>query len=70
MRDPQRDGSAAALMRWRPADRGLDVVYESPRGGEAFLSAPRCGGDTITVTAFAQSGDEQVSAAAPAEPDP
>jgi hypothetical protein len=60
VRDPQRDGAAAALMRWRPAD-GLDVVYESP-GGQAFLSAPRCGGDTMTVTAFAQSGDEQVSA--------
>lgn len=60
VRDPQRDGAAAALMRWRPAD-GLDVVYESP-GGHAFLAAPRCGGDTMTVTAFAQSGDEQVSA--------
>jgi hypothetical protein len=60
VRDPQRDGAAAALMRWRPSG-GLDVVYESP-GGQAFLAAPRCGGDTMTVTAFAQSGDEQVSA--------
>ena len=47
-------------MRWRPGG-ALDVVYESP-GGRAFLAAPRCGGDTMTVTAFAQSGDEQVSA--------
>ncbi len=63
VRDPQRDGSAAALMRWRPSAGldGLDVAYESP-GGASFLSAPRCGGDTMTVTAFAQSGDEQVSA--------
>ena len=37
------------------------MVYES-KGGPAFLSAPRCGGDRITVTAFAESGDEQVSA--------
>lgn len=59
-RDPQRDGDDAALMRWSP-DRGLDVVYESP-GGQAFLTTPRCGGDTITVTALAESGDEQVSA--------
>ncbi len=60
VRDPQRDGDDAALMRWSPDD-GLDVVYESP-GGQAFLSAPRCGADTLTLTAFARSGDEQVSA--------
>ena len=59
-RDPQRDGDDAALLRWSP-ERGLDVVYESP-GGQAFLTAPRCGGDALTVTALAQSGDEQVSA--------
>jgi hypothetical protein len=47
-------------MRWN-ADDGLSTAYESP-GGEAFLPAPRCGGDTITVTALAQAGDEQVSA--------
>lgn len=60
VRDPQRDRDDAALMRWNASD-GLDVVYESP-GGQAFLSAPRCGGDSITLTAYAQSGDEQVSA--------
>jgi hypothetical protein len=59
-RDPQRDGDDAALLRWSP-ERGLDVVYESP-GGQAFLTAPRCGGDTVTITALAQAGDEQVSA--------
>jgi hypothetical protein len=59
-RDPQREGDPAALMRWSSAD-GLTVAYESP-GGQAFLSEPRCGGDTITVTALAEDGDEQVSA--------
>ncbi|MCW2730138.1 MAG: hypothetical protein JWR13_954, partial [Mycobacterium sp.] len=31
-------------------------------GGRAFLTEPRCGGDTVTVNAFAEGGDEQVSA--------
>ncbi len=60
VRDPQRDGDPAALMRWTAAD-GLAVVYESP-GGEAFLSEPRCGGDALTITALAEDGDEQVAA--------
>ena len=47
-------------MRWS-ADSGLAVVYESP-GGQAFLSEPRCGGDSLTVTALAEDGDEQVTA--------
>lgn len=59
-RDPQRDGDPARLMAWDGTD--LSVVYESP-AGQAFLTAPRCGGDTIAVTALTQSGDEQVSAA-------
>lgn len=61
-RDPQRDGDPAQLMRWSAAD-GLTVAYRT-RGARAFLSAPRCGGDTVTVTAFTDSGDEQVSAPA------
>jgi hypothetical protein len=60
VRDPQREGDPAALMRWS-TDDGLTVAYESP-GGQAFLSEPRCGGDTLTVTALAEEGDEQVSA--------
>lgn len=60
VRDPQRDGAPAALMRWSPDD-GLAVVYQSP-GGQAFLAEPRCGGDTMSVTALAEGGDEQVSA--------
>lgn len=60
VRDPQRDGDPARLMRWS-ADGTLSVVYETG-GGHAALSAPRCGGDTITVTALTSRGDEQVSA--------
>ncbi len=60
VRDPQRDGDPARLMRWS-ADGTLAVVYETG-GGHAALSAPRCGGDTITVTALTSRGDEQVSA--------
>ncbi len=60
VRDPQSAGEPARLLRWTDAG-ALEVVYES-KGGQAFLSAPRCGGDRITVTAFAESGDEQVSA--------
>jgi hypothetical protein len=60
VRDPQRDGDPARLMAWDGTD--LTIVYESP-AGQAFLTAPRCGGDTIAVTALAESGDEQVSAA-------
>jgi hypothetical protein len=61
VRDPQHDGDPAALMRWS-ADDGLTVAYESP-GGQAFLGEPRCGGSTMTVTALAEDGDEQVTAA-------
>jgi hypothetical protein len=59
-RDPQRKGDPATLMRWSPDD-GLSVVYESPKG-QAFIEQPRCGGDTMTLTALTSSGDEQVSA--------
>ncbi len=59
-RDPQRSGAPATLMRWAPGD-GLTVAYRSPPG-QAFLDRPRCGGDAITLTALAESGDEQVSA--------
>jgi hypothetical protein len=60
VRDPQRDGDPAALMRWTAAE-GARVAYESP-GGHAFLDAPRCGGDAITVSALTGQGDEQVTA--------
>ncbi len=63
VRDPQREGDPAALLRWS-ADAGLAVVYQSP-GGQAFLSEPRCGGDALSVTAMAEDGDEQVTADLP-----
>lgn len=59
VRDPQREGDPAALLRWD--GEALTVVYQSP-SGQAFLSAPRCGGSVLTVSAFAEGGDEQVSA--------
>jgi hypothetical protein len=57
VRDPQREGEPARLMRWDGST--LAAVYESP-GGQAFLAAPRCGGTTLNVSAFSESGDEQV----------
>lgn len=59
VRDPQRDTDPARLVRWDGTR--AEVVYESP-AGPAFLDAPRCGGDALTVTAYAEGGDEQVTA--------
>lgn len=59
VRDPARAADPARLVRWDGTS--VDVVYESP-AGPAFLDAPRCGGDVLTVTAYAEGGDEQVSA--------
>jgi hypothetical protein len=59
--DPLRDGDPARLLRWT-SDHALEVVYETRGRGPAFLTEPRCGGDRITVTAIANSGDEQVTA--------
>jgi hypothetical protein len=61
VREPQRDGDPARLMHWSP-DGQLTVAYETGKGGQATLSSPRCGGDTITITALTSDGDEQVSA--------
>jgi hypothetical protein len=60
VRDPQRAGDHAALMRWSPTD-GLTTAYEA-KGRQGFLDAPRCGGDALTVTALTSAGDEQVTA--------
>jgi hypothetical protein len=59
--DPLRDGDPARLLRWTSGG-ALEVVYETSGRGPAFLTEPRCGGDRITVTAIANSGDEQVTA--------
>lgn len=60
VRDPQRKSDPARLLRVTPD--GTEVVYESPGHGNAFLTAPRCGGTDLTVTAFSAAGDEQVTA--------
>ncbi len=61
VRDPQQDDDPARLMRFA-ADGTLGVVYEGKSIGNAFLSAPRCGGDAITITSYGDQGDEQVTA--------
>ena len=61
VRDSQKDVDKARLLRWTP-DHRLEVVYESPGEGNAFLSEPRCGGHVLTITAQGEGGDEQVSA--------
>jgi len=63
-RDPQSPGEPARLLRWTDAG-AFEVVYETPAGAQAFLDGPRCGGDRITVSAYAESGDQQVSAPVP-----
>jgi len=42
---------------------GLDKSLEekSKGAGHAFLSPARCGGTHLTVTAYSQAGDEQVT---------
>ena len=61
VRDPQTDDDPARLIRVTP-DGASAVVYESTSVGNAFLSAPRCGGDAITLTSYGDQGDEQVTA--------
>jgi hypothetical protein len=60
-RDPSGRTEPAALMRWSPDDHSLSIAYESKGSGHAFLSPPRCGGTRLTVTAYSQGGDEQVT---------
>ena len=61
VRDPQTKADPARLMRFT-RDGALAVVFESASTGNAFLSAPRCGGDAITLTSYGEQGDEQVTA--------
>ena len=61
-RDPDSHSDPARLLRWSPASAALSVVYSSKGTGNAFLSPPRCGGTHLTVTAYSQAGDEQVTA--------
>jgi len=64
VRDSQKDVDQARLLRWTP-DHTLEVVYESPGAGNAFLSEPRCAGRVITISEQGEGGDEQVSASVP-----
>lgn len=64
VRDPQRDSQPARLLRVEP-DGGTTTVYETTATGKAFLSAPRCGGTDLTITAFTAAGDEQVTTPVP-----
>jgi hypothetical protein len=58
-RDSSR-GAPAAVLRWTGAEKA-DVVYET-KGGQAFIETPRCGGDRLTISVFAESGDQQLTA--------
>jgi len=62
VRDPARSTDPARLLRFDPADGSLAVVFASRGHGRAFLTAPRCGGEHLTVTALAAAGDQQVTA--------
>lgn len=54
------DTDAARLMRWDGEQ--LATVLEVGEGGASSISAPRCGGDAITVSVLAESGDQQLTA--------
>jgi hypothetical protein len=60
-RDPSSRSEPARLMRWAPDTHTLTIAYQSRATGNAFLSPPRCGGTHLTVTAYSQAGDEQVT---------
>ena len=59
VRDAQKDVDKARLLRWTPGST-LEVVYESPGEGAAFLAEPRCAGNILSISAFGEGGDEQV----------
>jgi len=63
VRDAQK-GGRAQLLRWTP-EHTLEIAYQSPGRGEAFLESPRCAGTVLTVSAYGEGGDEQVSATVP-----
>ena len=64
VRDAQKDRDKARLLRWTPDDT-LEVVYETKGLGDAFLAPPTCGDGVLTVTAYAEGGDERVWATVP-----
>jgi hypothetical protein len=58
--DPQTQSDPARLIKVTPD--GPEVVFESQGKGNAFLGSPRCGGRDLTVSAYAEAGDQQVVA--------
>ena len=64
VRDAQKDRDKARLLRWTP-DSTLEVVYETKGLGDAFLAPPACADGVLTVTAYAEGGDERVWATVP-----
>jgi hypothetical protein len=62
VRDPQRSTDPAQLLRVDVEEATTEVVYETDATGRAFLSEPRCGGTNLTITAYTDQGDEQVTA--------
>jgi hypothetical protein len=60
-RDPGSRSDPATLLRWAPGTASLTIAFASKGTGNAFLSPPRCGGTHLTVTAYSQAGDEQVT---------
>ena len=59
VRDPQGPDEPARLMRWTP-QRTLEVAYESPSTGNAFLGEPTCGGGVLTLASYGEKGDQHV----------
>jgi hypothetical protein len=62
VRDPQQSTDPARLLRVDVEEATTEVVYETEATGRAFLSEPRCGGTDLTLTAYTDEGDEQVTA--------
>lgn len=60
-RDPESRTDPARLLRWEPGTASLTVAYATSSTGNAFLSPPRCGGTHLTLTAYSDTGDEQVT---------
>lgn len=59
VRDPQAPDEPARLMRWTP-ERTLEIAYESPSTGNAFLGEPACSGGVLTLASYGDQGDEHV----------
>ena len=59
-RNQESDTGPAQLLRWDGSS--LAVVFEAGEGGASSISAPRCGGDAISVSVLAETGDRQVTA--------